>query len=74
MLIYVRVRDFGRYVYLDVEPSDTVYDMKEKIYDKEGISPNWPMIFCKGKPTLDCQTVTELGTIISIILKLWYYL
>ena len=69
MLVYVEIRYSHRHIYLDVEPSDTVYDIKEKIYDKEGIPPYWLIIFWKRKPTIDNQTVSELGTNANSLLK-----
>ena len=64
MIIYIRARNHGRYICLDVEHSDTVYDMKKKIFDKEGIPSITLMIFWKEKRTFDNQTVSELGTLL----------
>ena len=62
MYIFVRIGLSWRNICLDVEPSDTILNIKEKIYDKEGIPTYRLLIICKSKPTSEFQTVSDLNT------------
>ena len=62
MYIYVRIGCSWRNICLDVEPSDTILNIKEKIYEREGIPAYRLMIIWKSKPTSEFQTVSDLNT------------
>ena len=62
MYIFVRIGLSWRNIYLEVEPSDTILNIKEKIYEKEGIQAYMLMIICKSTPTSEFQTVSDLNT------------
>ncbi|XP_012848652.1 PREDICTED: polyubiquitin-like [Erythranthe guttata] len=49
----------GKTITLDVKRSDTIYTVKEKIYDKEGISPEYQRLIFSGKELGDEKSVAD---------------
>ena len=58
MIIYIKTLG-GRTVILDVEPTDTIRSVKEKVEDETGIPPNLQRMIYSGKQLEDDKTLVD---------------